>query len=210
MPTTTTSIAGTIMERHVREGSFSGGALVVLKHGQTMIEHYAGDAAPSLPAGPQVLWPLASISKVYTAGMIMRLVETGVLTLNTPVHLLLPGFAGDGREEMRIRHLLTHTAGFIYESPEMEARLKAQTPMPELIKEALESPLLFKPGTQLRYADYNYLVAGHIAEVVTGNRFRELVEQLVLEPAGLRETFLPPKPDPYPRRAGRGNCWRHV
>ena len=72
---------------------------------------------------------------------------------------------------MRIRHLLTHTAGFIYQSPEMEARLAAQTSMHDLFAEALASPLLFTPGTELRYADYNYLVAGHVAAVVTGTPF---------------------------------------
>lgn len=191
MPTTTDSIATSILERHIREGDFAGGALVVLKDGQTIIEYYAGEASPGRPAGPNTLWPLASISKVYTAAMIMRLVEEGVLTLNTPVHLILPDFTGEDREEMRIRHLLTHTAGFIYESAEMDARLRAHTPLPDLLEEALQSSLHFKPGTQFRYADNNYLVAGNLAEVVTGKLFADLVRTLVLEPAGLEQTFLP-------------------
>jgi CubicO group peptidase (beta-lactamase class C family) len=193
MPTSTASIASSILERHIRERGFGGGALVALKDGQTVIEHFAGEAAPDLSAGPGVLWPVASISKVYTAAAVMRLVEEGVLTLNTPVHLLLPKFTGDGREEMRIRHLLTHTAGFIYESPEMEARLRARTPLSDLLDEALGTPLLFKPGTQFRYADYNYLLAGYLAEVATGRPLAELVRTLVLEPAGLRQTFMPPR-----------------
>jgi CubicO group peptidase (beta-lactamase class C family) len=201
MPASTASIASAILERHIREDGFSGAGLVVLREGHTVIEHYAGEAAPGLPASPDVLWPIASISKVYTAAMLMRLVEVGALTLNTPVHLLLPEFTGGGREEMRVRHLLTHTAGFIYESPEMEARLRARTPLRELLEEALASGLLFKPGTEFRYADYNYLLAGHIAEVVTGKSFPELVRKLVLEPAGFDETFLPPQPSDEPRMA---------
>jgi CubicO group peptidase (beta-lactamase class C family) len=201
MPTSTASPASAILERYVREEGFSGGGIVVLKEGQTVIEHYAGEAAAQLPAGPHVLWPIASISKVYTAATLMRLVEDGALTLNMPVHLMLPEFTGGGREEMRIRHLLTHTAGFIYESPEMQARLSSRTPLRELLQEALGSTLLFKPGTQFRYADYNYLLAGHLAEIAAGRPFQELVQKLVLEPAGLRQTFLPPPPSEEARIA---------
>lgn len=192
MPTASLSLACKSLERHVKENGFAGGGLVVLKDGQMVLEHYAGEAAPGLPSGANVLWPVASISKVYTASAIMRLVEDGVLTLNTPIHLVLPDFVGAGREEMRLRHLLTHTAGFIYESPQMVARLKARTPMADLVREALQTSLLFRPGTQLRYADYNYLIAGYVAEVVTGKPLRELVGALVLEPAVLRNTFMPP------------------
>jgi CubicO group peptidase (beta-lactamase class C family) len=180
------------LEHQVRGGAIAGAGLAIWRNGDIVAEHYVGDAAPQLPASSSVLWPVASISKVYTAAMVMRLVEEGILTLNTPVHLVLPEFVGDAREEMRIRHLLTHTAGFIYESPEMDARLAAHTPMPELIAEALRSPLLFRPGTELRYADYNYLVAGHVAQVAAGAPFSDLVRALVLVPAGLNETFLPP------------------
>jgi len=193
MPTASISPACSALERHVREGGFAGGGIIVLKDGQTVVEHYAGDAAPGLASSTKVLWPVASISKVYTAAAIMRLVEEGVLTLNTPVHLVLPAFVGAGREEMRLRHLLTHTAGFIYESPQVVARLKAKTAMSDLVDEALQTSLLFRPGTQLRYADYNYLIAGHIAEVVTGKPLAELVRTLVLEPAGLSHTFMPPR-----------------
>lgn len=184
--------AASIVNKYVREGTCAGAALIVIKDGQIVLEHYAGEAGPGLAAGPNVLWPIASISKVYTATMIMRLVEGGVLTLNTPVCEVIPKFRGEGKEEVRLRHLLTHTAGMIYESPEMEERLKAQTPMSTLLEEAYNSPLLFKPGTALSYADYHYLLAGRVAEVVTGRSFRELMRTCVFEPAHLRDTFIPP------------------
>src|SRR3954451_19612953 len=178
--------ASRLLARYVREGAIAGAGLVVWKAGGIVGEHFLGNASPVLPAGPDVLWPVASISKVYTAAAIMRLVEEGELTLNTPVSLVLPDFTGGARGEMRIRHLLTHTAGFIYESPEMETRLAAHTPLPGLIAEALASPLQFAPGTELRYADYNSLVAGHIASIVSGMPFPELMRTLVIEAADLR------------------------
>ncbi len=135
---------------HIRAGHFTGAALIVTKNRRSIIEYYAGEAAPRLPSGPTVLWPIASISKLYTAAMIARLIEQGVLTFNTPVHHLLPKFIDGGREDVRLRHLLTHTSGLIYESPEMEARLIAQTPMHALIEEALTAALTFPHGNIAR------------------------------------------------------------
>lgn len=182
----------TLIEHYLTEGGFAGVALIAAQHGKILIEHYAGIAAPGLPSSPTTLWPLASISKVYTAAMIMRLVEMGQLTLNRPVHHLLPKFTGEGRELIRLRHLLTHTAGMIYESPQMAAHLAAQTPRAALAEEMYTAPLLFKPGTAFAYADYHYLLAGWMAEAVTGMDFADLVDTLVLQPMGLHDTYMRP------------------
>ena len=181
-----------MIERYIAEGHFAGAAVIAAHKGEVLIEHYAGHAAPQLPSSANVLWPIASISKLYSVAMVMRLVEQGLLTLNTLACHVLPQFTGEGREEIRLRHLLTHTSGLIYESPEMEARLMAQTPMSALIDEALTAPLLFKPGTSISYADNNTLIAGHMAEIVTGKSFAELVREWVIEPMNLCDTFMPP------------------
>ncbi len=181
-----------LIERYIAAGGFAGAALIAAQHGRIVIEHYAGDAAPGLPASPSVLWPLASISKLYTAALIMRLVEEGQLTLNMPVAYLLPEFTGEDRATVRLRHLLTHTAGMIYESPEMEARLRAQTPRAELIEEMYHAPLLFKPGTAFAYADYHYLLAGCMAEAVTGRAFADLIAAWVAQPMNLQHTYMVP------------------
>lgn len=180
-----------IIKRHITEDGFAGAAVMVQKKHKTVFEHYAGMAAPGLVSSPSVLWPIASISKMYAVSAIMCLVELGELTLNTLVSDVIPAFTGDGREDIRLRHLLTHTSGLIYESPEMTERLKVQTPLEALITEAYRTPLVFKPGTSLKYADYNTLIAGHVAEVITGRSLPELVKTLVLEPMKLNNTFFP-------------------
>ena len=190
-----------LIERYIAEGHFAGAAVIAAHNNRIVIEHYAGHASPQLPSSATVLWPIASISKLYSVAMVMRLVEQGSLTLNTLACHVLPNFTGEGREEIRLRHLLTHTSGLIYESPEMEARLAAQTPMSALIDEALTAPLLFKPGTSISYADYNTLIAGHMAETVTGKSFAELVRELVIEPMGLSDTFMPPPAHEHKRIA---------
>lgn len=189
------------MVRLVADGELRAAGLAVELGGTRVAEWYVGEAAPGLPAGPEVLWPLASISKSYTAAAIMALVERGDMTLSQPVHALLPAFSGDGREAVRLGHLLTHTSGLIYESPRMEEVLREQTPLDVIGEDAFAHPLLFPPGTQYSYSDYGYLLAARMAEVATGRPFPELVRELVLVPGGLSETFFPPPAGEYGRIA---------
>ena len=189
---TPTAVAA-IVDRNVAEGAFDGAALAVLQGERFVLEHFAGEAAPGLPAGANVLWPLASITKLFTAAAVMRLVERGELTVNTPAWSILPDFTGDGREDIRVRHLITHTSGLPYESPAMGQRLAAHSSTDALIDEAYAAPLLFAPGTRFQYSDFAYGLAGRIAATVAGAPFPEVVRTLVLEPMGLADTFMRPQ-----------------
>lgn len=189
------------IERFLSDGACDGAALAVAISGELVAERHWGQAAPGRPAGPNTLWPLASISKLYAAAAVMALVERGELTLGTPVRTLLPEFDGGGREQVTLRHLLTHTSGLIYESPEMEAVLRRQTPVEAIIDEAYAHPLQFSPGTKFSYSDFGIALAGRMAAVAAGLPFPEVVRRFVLEPGHLHQTFMPPDPADYGRVA---------
>lgn len=186
---------------HIERGEIAGAAVAVAHRGEIVLDWATGNAREGVAATTSTLWPLASISKVYTAAMIMVLVEQGKLSLSLPVSSVLEGFTGDGRDDITLRHLLTHTSGLIYESPNMEQLLIDQTPYEEMVDEAYTHPLLFPPGTYLSYADYNFAIAARVASVVTGRSFPDLVRELVLEPGGLSDTFMPPPESEYERLA---------
>jgi CubicO group peptidase (beta-lactamase class C family) len=190
-----------LLDRFVAEGQVNGAAVAVAQGGVQVAELYAGAAAPERSASADTLWPLASISKVYTAAAVMALLERGFLTLSMTVHSVLPEFDGGGKESITLRQLLTHTSGLVYESPEMEQRLLDQLSLDEIVDEAATFPLLFTPGTRLSYSDYNYAIAGRIASVVAGKPFPDLVRELVLEPGKLGDTFMPPPRSEYHRLA---------
>ncbi len=180
------------LNRFIAAGELDGAALAVAHRGRQVIAWQGGNAAPGRPAAANTLWPIASISKTFTAAMIMVLIEQGVFLLSTPVRSVLPEFTGGGRDGATLRHLLTHTAGLIYESPEMDKRLAAQTPMADLIDEAYQHELQFAPGSGHYYADYGYLLAGEMAARTTGRPFAELVHALAIAPAGLSNTWMLP------------------
>ena len=189
------------ISRYIERGDIDGAALAVAHHGEQVLDWAGGNARQGVAASSDTLWPLASISKVYTAVMIMALVERGDLSLSTTASSVLDGFSGDGRDDITLRHLMTHTSGLIYESPEMEQVLLRQTPYDEMVDEAYRYPLLFPPGSSLSYADYNFAIAGRMASVVTGKTFPELVREYVLQPGGLADTFMPPPESEYDRLA---------
>lgn len=190
-----------LLNRFVAEGQVDGTAVAVAQGGARVAELYAGNAAPGRAASPDTLWPLASISKLYTAAVVMALVERGLLTLSMTARSVLPEFHGGGRESVTLRHLLTHTSGVVYESPEMEQRLLDQATLDEIVDEAYTYPLLFRPGARHSYSDYNFALAGRIASVTAGRPFPELVRELVLEPGRLGDTFMPPPRSEYHRLA---------
>jgi beta-lactamase class C len=193
-------VAG-LIDRVVSTEGVPGAGVTVLVGGEVALEHYAGEAEPGTPAGPETLWPVASISKLFTATMIMRLIEQGELPLITRARSVLPRFDGGGKEQITLRQLLTHTSGLPHEPPQIARLLAARTPLEEIVETAYALPLEFPPGTNQRYSDLGFAVAGRMSAVAMQADFSNLVRELVLEPAGLIDTFLPAPADVSPRIA---------
>lgn len=181
-----------LIERFVAGESVRGAGILVAVGDEIVGERYAGCAAPGRPATAETLWPLASISKLYTAAAAMALVEAGEITLGTRAATVLPEFAQGGRDRITLRHLLTHTSGLPYESPHMADRLEAQLSLEEMLRESYDGALLFPPGTNQVYSDYGIGLAGLICAKVAGLSFPDLVRKTVLEPGGLTDTWMPP------------------
>ncbi|HEV7650960.1 MAG TPA: serine hydrolase domain-containing protein [Actinophytocola sp.] len=184
------------IEKYISGNVINGAALAVARGGELVAEWYGGTAAPGRDAAPDTLWPLACISKVYTAATVLALVEQGELTLSMPVRAHLPAFDRDGYADIRLRHLLTHTSGIPRTTPDRFAELlRAQAPLADHLADGLAGPLLFAPGQAFTYTDHGYAVAARLAEVVTGRPFRELMLAALLKPADLHDTYFPPPPE---------------
>lgn len=190
-----------LLRRMIEDEGVDGGGIAVAKRGEIVFEEYAGKARAGMAASADSLWPLASISKVYTASAIVALVERGLLTLSTKASALLPSFTGGGRERITLRQLLTHTSGLMYESLSMGELLALQMPYEAIVNDAFTAPLLFPPGTDQRYSDLGYAIAAQMAEAASGKSLADLVRELVLAPLGLAQTFMPPAPADYNRIA---------
>ena len=197
------------IHRIIEQGRVTGAGAAIAIGGQPVFSFFAGDARPGTPASDETLWPLASISKLYTASMIVSLIEAGLLTLGTKVCAVLPEFTGDGREQVTLRHLLTHTAGLAYEPENLAELFQANADWVEQMAHGYTDPLLFQPGTGQTYSDTGIGLAALMAVTVTGVPFDELVRTRVLEPGGLSNTFMPPPEGELHRVAQVGNVLGH-
>lgn len=205
----------TFIHRLIDQGRVTAAGAAIAIEGTPVYSYLAGDARPDTPATENTLWSLASISKLYTASMIVSLIEEGLLTLGTKVSAVLPEFTGDGRERVTLRHLLTHTAGLSYEPENLAELFQANADWVAQMAHGYTEPLKFPPGAGQSYSDTGIGLAALMAATVTGESFEDLIRTRVLEPAGLRGTFMPPPERELSRIAqvgkvlGEGTDWAH-
>jgi beta-lactamase class C len=133
---------------------------------------------------------LASLTKPMTATALMVLVDRGQVSLSDPVQRFLPEFQGGGRERVSVQHLLTHTSGLPDMLPEDQALRQRHAPLAEFVERTCRTPLLFAPGSELRYQSMGILLAAEIAARVTKESFPTFVSKQVFQPLGMRHTSL--------------------
>jgi CubicO group peptidase (beta-lactamase class C family) len=166
----------------VAVGVLVDGKEVFASHGVTSVNN-------PLPVDEKTLFHVASVSKTFTATTLMRLVAEGKVDLDAPVRRYVPELElADAQAAARITvlNLLNHTAGLdwnLIDTGEGGDSLSA------FVAKMAELPMIAPPGTRASYSQAGYNLAGRIIEKVTGLTFEKAVASLVLEPAGLSNTF---------------------
>lgn len=176
--------AAAIMDSAVRGGDINAAAILVIRNSKVVLHRGFGKAQPDS------VFLLASITKPVTAAALMLLVEQGKVSLNDPVKLYLPGFAGGDRNKVLVRDLLTHTSGLPDMLPENIDLRRAHAPLSEFVQRTYKTPLLYAPGTQFRYQSMGILLAGEIVEKITGMRLRDYIKANIFEPLEMRHSAL--------------------
>ncbi|SDT39641.1 serine hydrolase domain-containing protein [Actinoplanes derwentensis] len=149
---------------------------------------------------------IGSNTKMFTATLILQLVDRGRVRLDTPIERYLPGVVPNGAH-ITVRMLLNHTSGLFNYTEDPEFMLSVlQDPgyahtEKELLDVAFAHEPLFAPGADWSYSNTNYIVAGLLAEKLTGTSLPDLVQQRIAQPLGLTRTYLA---DPRATRTGRG------
>ena len=200
-PVTTTKLADRMAALHV-----PGVSIAFIHDGK--IEWARGFGVTSIggsPVTPDTLFQAASISKPVAAMAVLRLVQSGKLSLDTDVNEYLktwklPANSFTGRTKVTIRDLLTHTAGLTVHG---FAGYASGAPLPTLVqvldgeKPANSDPIRVdtEPGTIWRYSGGGYVVAQQLLQDVTGEPFPKLMHDTVLDPIGMtRSTYEQPLP----------------
>jgi len=141
-----------------------------------------GEASRGMPLTPDHLFPIASVSKSFTAALVMREREAGRIDLQEPVERFLPWFRPPSRfGPIAVHHLLSHTSGLA----------SGQDATGEAVGELLalsEQEPGFAPGEQFAYSNSGYKALGLILEVVTGRPWWESASERILGPLGMHAT----------------------
>jgi len=155
----------------------------------------AGKHSPSSEGAvtPNHQYRMASVSKIFTAALILRLAEEAYFSLDDKLfaHLPIPGL--EHGEDITIRHLLSHTAGVVdhlnsndFFTGSWMTRTWANE---DIFNYAVQKGALFEPGTAYYYSNTGFYILGALAEEVTGLSLREAFQQWVFTPLGLEQTL---------------------
>ncbi|HEX2323829.1 MAG TPA: serine hydrolase domain-containing protein [Chloroflexota bacterium] len=198
----------------VKADVLPGAAALVARGGKVAGEAYLGLAhrAQQRAVGPETIWSLASVTKPFTAGAVMLLVEEGRLSLDEPLYRMLPEFL-DGaasafdRKAVTLRHVLSHCSGLPGFSPDNTALRQAHRPLEDFVRSFGAQPLLFAPGSAHYYSNPGILLAaetvgralaGTLGERVPGpavSRYHPFVHERILAPLGMESSSLLPPPE---------------
>ncbi|MBO1418992.1 serine hydrolase, partial [Streptomyces sp. FH025] len=158
------------------------GAQMVLDTGAEVLALHTGvaDAATGALFTGETAVPVGSLTKPYTAALVLLLADDGDLDLDDPVADHLPELRG--MPEVTIRQLLSHTGG-LPTGPDSDAAART-TAARYLSAVCAAGQELFPPGADFSYSNAGYVAAGRLVETVTGMPWHEAVRTLLLEPLG--------------------------
>ncbi|WP_313807616.1 serine hydrolase domain-containing protein [Flavobacterium sp.] len=180
--------------KYYNSKDFSGGFLVA-KNGQVVYENYSGYAYKEKGWKIEAETPIhiASVSKVFTAVCVLKLVDEGEIELDKTVQTYLPTFP---HETTTVRMLLNHRSGlrnYAYFTDDKGVWNKKQTLTNQDVLDLLATKpigLESKPGTRFGYCNTNYALLALIIEKVTGKSYSETLKEMIFEPLDMKNTFV--------------------
>lgn len=169
-------------------------------HTSTVLTSGVADRSTGEPMPDHGRVRIGSVTKTFTATIVMQLVAEGKIDLDAPIGTYLPGvLTGDGvdGQAITVRQIMQHRSGI----PEFSGQPGADelvaaaentvlTPA-EAVAIALRQPAQFAPGTRFSYTNTNYIVLGMAIEEVTGRSYSTELQERIIGPLGLHDTYLP-------------------
>ncbi|MBE3584435.1 MAG: beta-lactamase family protein [Limnochordaceae bacterium] len=187
--------AAAVLKRFVDEGRLPGGVLLVGYRGEEYGPVAYGWAqlepeSEKRPMREDTLFDLASCSKVIgTTTAALMLIDRGEISLDDPISLFLPEWKGEGKENVRLWHLLTHTSGIPVAG---DIHYTGGGPT-QMIAGICSLPLGYAPGEHVVYTCYGFILLGEIIQRVSGQRLDVFLAQQVFKPLNMADTmYCPP------------------
>lgn len=172
--------------------SMFNGVVLIAQEGRVVYSKSLGVAVPDSPqpVTSHTAFNLASVSKQFIALLLVQLEEQNRLDWDDPVLKFVPGFP---YPDITVRHLLTHTSGL----PDYQVLVQQHTNTLDTLDNDgflklladIRPALLFSPGEKWKYGTTGYVVLVSVIEKITGMPFGEVLEQQIVRPLDLKNTF---------------------
>lgn len=184
-----------------------GLSLAVVKEGKIIkAEGYGlANLEHNIPARPETVYKIASVSKQFLATGIMLLVQDGKIRVDDKISSHLDG-TPEAWKDITVRHFLTHTSGVVREGPGFDV-FKLQKDF-DVIKTAYPLPLRFTPGEKYEYCNVGYFSLAEIIARLSGKSWGDFMNERVFAPLGMTATRVTSVSDIVPNRAA-GYDWRN-
>ena len=199
------------MQALVDEGVIPGAAWLVAQHGQTLVQHAVGvqDLETRRPMRADSIFQIMSMTKPMTAAALMILVEEGKVVLADPVERYLPEFKTQpgpmgAHRPITLYQILTHTSGMATDPPAEERQhieYDMSVPLADAVKLYATLPLRSEPGEKWNYSNMGMATIGRVIEVVSAMPYEKFMQDRLLTPLGMKDSFFFPDAAQTPRIA---------
>ena len=188
------------------DANVPGAALGIWSDGQEILAaHGVLNAVTQVPVTTDSVFQIGSITKIWTATMIMQLVDEGLLSLDTTVSGVLPGTrlgTADVGDQVTVRHLLTYTSGI--DGDVFTDTGRGDDCVERYVGLLAEVPSVFTPGATYSYCNSGYVLLGRIIEVIDGRSWDESLRERLTGPLAATQTVTLPE-EAILRRAAVGH-----
>jgi CubicO group peptidase (beta-lactamase class C family) len=174
-----------MIQSHVAEGRYPGAQIALARNGKLALFRTYGNArteGTTVPATNESLFLLFSQTKVLTSAAVWTLIEEGKLSFMDKVADHLPAFAARGKADITMQQVMTHQGGF----PSGDVTQASWTDHALMRAQVCDFSLDWTPGSRLQYHPRAaHLVQAMVIEAITGQDFRNVIRERVIEPLGL-------------------------
>jgi CubicO group peptidase (beta-lactamase class C family)/D-alanyl-D-alanine dipeptidase len=191
---------------HERQDAGIPGISVAIVDDQTVVWEKGfghADLAKTRPATPDTVYRVGSVSKLFTDIAVMQLVEEGKIDIDAPAMKYLPDFkpANPFGKPITLRQLMSHRSGLIREPPVGSYFDMQPTLLERTVGSVNGLPLVYAPGTKIKYSNAAIATVGLAVERVDGKPFARSVRERVLRPLGMTASDFEPTPEVKQRLA---------
>lgn len=182
-----------LLQQYV-ETQYFAGTVLVAKGDQIILEKAYGyaDEENKILNAKDTRFNICSMGKMFTATMIMQLVEQGKIKLEDPVNTYLAKYNIPNGDVITIHHLLTHGSGLTsyMEHPDYVGKLLELKTLDNVMELITDMPLAFQtPGARFAYSNSGFIVLGKLIEQITGKDYWQNLEERILKPLGMQHTW---------------------